>query len=112
MDQAGQNYRAFGRLFLDREGQDLLKFSSSVFDMMNLFSQAIFRVGLDAQPGLSSSLYHVFNINQSFIKVSVISDELELYIKLLSKLELNSTTINICNWRFLLTVCVINQIIL
>jgi hypothetical protein len=83
MDQAGQNYRAFGRLFLDREGQDLLKFSSSVFDMMNLFSQAIFRVGLDAQPGLSSSLYHVFNINQSFIRVSVISDE--LCIKLLNK---------------------------
>ncbi len=94
MDQAGQNYRAFGRLFLDREGQDLLKFSSSVFDMMNLFSQAIFRVGLDAQPGLSSSLYHVFNINQSFIKVSVISDE--LCVKLLNKPE-----IILCYYKYL-----------
>ena len=94
MDQAGQNYRAFGRLFLDREGQDLLKFSSSVFDMMNLFSQAIFRVGLDAQPGLSSSLYHVFNINQSFIKVSVISDE--LFIK-----HLNKPEIILCYYKYL-----------
>jgi len=51
LKQIGKNHRAFGRFFLDREGQDLLKFSSSVFDMMNLFSQAIFRVGLDAQPG-------------------------------------------------------------
>ena len=51
MNQAGQNSGAFSRLFLDREGQDLLKFSNSVFEMMNHFSQAIFRVGLDALPG-------------------------------------------------------------
>ena len=37
MNQAGFDSGAFGRLFLDRDGQDLLKFSNSVFEMMNLF---------------------------------------------------------------------------
>ena len=65
MNQAGFDSGAFGRLFLDRDGQDLLMFSNSVFEMMNLFSQAIFRVGLDAQPGLH--YFHTYNISMKFL---------------------------------------------
>ena len=41
----------FARIYTDREGQELV-FSPSVFEMMNLFSQAVYKVGLDVEPDL------------------------------------------------------------
>ena len=41
----------FARIYTDREGQELV-FSPSVFEMMNLFSQAVYKVGLDIEPDL------------------------------------------------------------
>ena len=41
----------FARIYTDREGQELV-FSPSVFGMMNLFSQAVYKVGLDVEPDL------------------------------------------------------------
>ena len=40
---------SFARIYTDREGQELV-FSPSVFEMMNLFSQTVYRVGLDVEP--------------------------------------------------------------
>ena len=45
---AGEN---FARIYTDREGQELV-FSPSVFEMMNLFSQAVYKIGLDVEPDL------------------------------------------------------------
>ena len=42
---------SFARIYTDREGQELV-FSPSVFEMMNLFSQAVYKVGLDVEPDL------------------------------------------------------------
>ena len=41
----------FARIYTDREGQELV-FSPSVFEMMNLFSQTVYKVGLDVEPDL------------------------------------------------------------
>ena len=40
---------SFSRIYTDREGQELV-FSPSVFEMMNVFSQAVYKVGLDVEP--------------------------------------------------------------
>ncbi len=53
LDQLHHDSRSFARLFTDHEGNEL-QFSDSVFEMMNLFSQAVCRVGLE--DGLT---YHV-----------------------------------------------------
>ena len=45
---AGAN---FARIYTDREGQEIV-FSPSVFEMMDLFSQSVYKVGFDAEPEL------------------------------------------------------------
>ena len=47
----GSAGQSFARIYTDREGQELV-FSPSVFEMMNLFSQAVYKVGLDVEPDL------------------------------------------------------------
>jgi E3 ubiquitin-protein ligase UBR2 len=54
MEAAHHDSKSFARLFTDHEGSEL-QFSTSVFEMMNLFSQAVFGVGLDSVAGEQSA---------------------------------------------------------
>ena len=66
---------SFARIYTDREGQELV-FSPSVFEMMNLFSQAVYKVGLDVEPDLHderipmvSNIFHLATsswLNQNY----------------------------------------------
>ena len=49
LDQLHHDGKSFGRLFTDQEGSEL-QFSQSMFEMMNLFSQATYRIGLNVLP--------------------------------------------------------------
>ena len=49
MEQAQHDGKSFSRLFTDHEGSEL-QFSSSVFETMNLFTKAVFCVGLREEP--------------------------------------------------------------
>ena len=53
----------FARIYTDREGQELV-FSPSVFGMMNLFSQAVYKVGLDVEPDLHDERIPMVIYNQ------------------------------------------------
>jgi E3 ubiquitin-protein ligase UBR2 len=51
LDQLHHDSKAYARLYTDHEGHEL-QFSPSVFEMMNLFSQAVFRNTIDTVPDL------------------------------------------------------------